>query len=68
MEERVKSGIETYRKGYGYISLKDANGKAKFKGFFGEYDVEIIVNGKVISKKINLTAKGKREFNFDIEV
>ena len=48
--------------------VTNSDGKVKFKGFFGEYDVEIIVNGKVISKKINLTTKGKREFNFDIEV
>lgn len=46
----------------------NSDGKAKFKGFYGEYDVEITVGEKVINKKINLTAKGKKEFNFNIEV
>ena len=42
------------------------NGKAIFKGFYGEYDVEIEIGGKIVNRKINLSAKGKKEF--DIEV
>ncbi len=46
--------------------VSDDNGKATFKGFYGEYDAEITIGGKVISKKIKLTSKGKNVF--DIEV
>jgi len=42
------------------------NGKATFKGFYGEYEAEITVGGKIVSKKINLTKKG--ENNFILEV
>jgi len=41
-------------------------GKAKFKGFYGEYDVEIIIDGKVINKTINLMCKGKKEFSIEV--
>ncbi len=40
------------------------NGKASFKGFYGRYDLEIEVNGKVITKEINLS--GKADNNFEI--
>ena len=46
--------------------VTDKDGKASFKGFFGKYDVEITVGGKVITKEINLMKKGKREFKLEV--
>lgn len=37
--------------------LSDENGKAEFKGFYGEYEVEIIANGKTYNKKLNVSKK-----------
>lgn len=42
------------------------NGKATFKGFYGEYEAEITVAGKIVTKKINLTKKGKNEFVLEV--
>ena len=44
----------------------DSNGNACFKGFYGTYDVEIEVNGKVIKKQINLTKSGEKVFNIEV--
>lgn len=44
----------------------DNAGKTKFKGFYGEYDVEIEIDGKVIKKTISLSSKGKKEFNIEV--
>lgn len=38
------------------------NGKATFNGFFGEYDVEIVVNDVMKTYSIDLTKQGDREF------
>ena len=46
--------------------ISNADGKAKFKGFYGKYDVEIEVNGRVITKEINFIKKGKNIFEFVI--
>nr|WMX25237.1 endo-1,4-beta-xylanase [uncultured bacterium] len=46
--------------------ITNKNGKATFKGFYGEYDAEITVNGKVINQRINLTKKGKKEFSIEV--
>ena len=46
--------------------VTNKNGKATFKGFYGEYDAEITVNGKVITKTINLKKKGKNEFVLEV--
>ncbi len=44
----------------------DNNGKTGFKGFFGEYDAQIVIDGKIINKKINLTAKGVNKFEIEV--
>jgi len=44
----------------------NSDGKTKFKGFYGEYDVEITIDGKVLNKKINLMSKSKNEFNIEV--
>lgn len=41
-------------------------GKAKFKGFYGKYDVEIITNGKTVTKEINLLKKSKGKFEIEL--
>lgn len=46
--------------------VTNKNGKATFKGFYGEYDAEITANGKVITKTINLTKKGKNDFLVEV--
>ena len=37
-----------------------------FKGFYGKYDVEIEIDGNVINKEINLSAKGNNAFIINI--
>ena len=37
--------------------VADENGIAKFRGFFGEYDMMITANGKTVTRKINLSSK-----------
>ena len=44
----------------------DESGRAKFKGFYGEYDVKITVGEKVIDKKIKLSSKGNKEFSIEV--
>ena len=44
----------------------DNNGKAEFKGFYGEYDVEITVGEKVINKKVKLSSKDKNDFIIEV--
>ncbi len=46
--------------------VSDVDGMAKFKGFYGEYDVEITANGKTVCEKIKLSSKGCNEFNLEI--
>ncbi len=38
------------------------DGNTCFKGFFGDYELEIEANGKVYNKEISLSKRGKREF------
>ena len=40
----------------------DANGIASFRGFYGKYDIEITVDGKIVTKEINLSKKLDNEF------
>lgn len=44
----------------------DADGSAKFKGFYGNYDIEIEVDGKMITKEIKLASKCKNQFCIEI--
>lgn len=39
------------------------NGLARFKGFYGEYDLEITHNEKTVNRSINLSKKGTRDFS-----
>lgn len=41
----------------------DENGEAIFRGFYGEYEVSYVVNGKEITKKINLSKDQKNKFS-----
>ncbi len=40
----------------------DEGGVAHVKGFYGEYEVTVHAGDKTVTKAINLSAKGKREF------
>ena len=46
--------------------VTDENGKAAFKGFYGEYDAEITVDKKVTDQKIKLSSKGKKVFEIEV--
>lgn len=46
--------------------VSDVNGKASFKGFYGEYDVEIIANGKRVNKTIRHSVKNSKAFIVEI--
>jgi len=43
-----------------------AAGEAMFKGFYGDYDIEITVNGKTVRKNIRLSKESKNKFNIVI--
>ena len=40
----------------------DENGAAAFRGFYGEYELEIEINGTKVKKKIDLRKNGADEF------
>jgi len=44
----------------------DANGIASFRGFYGKYDIEITVDGKTVTKEINLSKKSDNKFEIII--
>ena len=44
----------------------NADGEVDFKGFFGEYDVEINVDGKTVNKNINFMKKGYNDFTVEL--
>ena len=46
--------------------VSDVDGMAKFKGFYGEYDVKISINGKTVCETIKLSSKGNNTFNIKI--
>lgn len=47
-------------------TTSDSDGEANFKGFYGKYDVELEVNGKIVAKEINLTKKSGKKFEIVI--
>ena len=44
----------------------DMDGIARFKGFYGKYDIEINVNGKTVTKEINFAKKSCKQFEIVI--
>ena len=46
--------------------VSGVDGQASFRGFYGEYEVEIEVDGKRISKTINLTPNDENQFTITI--
>ena len=46
--------------------LSDENGYVNFKGFYGKYNLKISVNGKTITKEINLSKKSDNHFDITI--
>jgi hypothetical protein len=42
------------------------NGQVNFRGFYGEYDVVIEVDGKKIYRTMSLSSKGNNEFQIEI--
>lgn len=44
----------------------DKDGKAKFKGFFGNYDIQISSGEKTVNKTIRLQSKAKNKFTVEI--
>jgi len=44
----------------------DTEGKAQFKGFYGDYDVTIIAGGKTDTRTLKLYSKGKNNFEIVI--
>lgn len=44
----------------------DDYGNASFKGFYGDYDVEIITNGKKYNKTLKLYKKERKEFTINL--
>ena len=39
----------------------DENGDAYFRGFYGEYDAKITVNGKSVTRRFKLSSKSENE-------
>lgn len=46
--------------------VADKNGKAKFKGFYGEYDIEVTVGEKTVKQTISLSSKGSNLLNIEV--
>lgn len=46
--------------------VSDENGEVNFRGFFGDYDVEIEANGKCEKYRLSLTKNGNNEFIFNM--
>lgn len=46
--------------------VSDGDGVASFKGFYGDYDVEVTVGGKTVTKTVKLASKGCN--NFEIQL
>ncbi len=44
----------------------DNDGAATFRGFYGEYDIEIMVDGKIHTKTLNLSKNGEKEFKIEL--
>lgn len=47
-------------------AVTNADGKADFCGFYGKYDVTLELNGNVVQRELNLSAKGKRDFEMEL--
>ena len=45
-------------------SVKASDGKAKFRGFYGDYDIVIHADGKSIPARISLSRYGDNKFSF----
>lgn len=46
--------------------ISDADGKAGFKGFYGNYELEIEFGGKTVTKEIDLKKKSGKRFEINI--
>ncbi len=46
--------------------VADECGKVNFRGFYGDYDVEITLNGKTVTKEITLSKKSNSVFVIEI--
>lgn len=44
----------------------DENGCAAFRGFYGSYEVEITVNGKTVTKTVNLSSKADNQIKIEL--
>lgn len=47
--------------------VSDENGAASFRGFYGEYTVEVAVNGVTTTHTVNLAKGAKNEFTIEVE-
>ncbi|MBR5308565.1 MAG: endo-1,4-beta-xylanase [Clostridia bacterium] len=48
-------------------TVTDEYGKASFRGFYGDYDAEIIYDGRVYTKPIKLSAYKKNEIEIELQ-
>ena len=46
--------------------VTSTNGVATFRGFYGKYDLEIFIDGKLVNKEISLSKKANNEFVIEI--
>ena len=46
--------------------LTDSEGNADFRGFFGDYEVEIEIDGKIETRRISLSKKSDNSFTVEI--
>ena len=45
----------------------DGDGKLCFRGFYGDYELEMTHNGQTVTKEISLTKKGENSFKIVVE-
>lgn len=46
--------------------VTNESGNAIFRGFYGKYDVEIEIDGKIITKEVDLSKNGENVFEIMI--
>ena len=44
----------------------DENGELRYRGFYGDYSLDITIDGKNVCKEIKLSSKSRNEFNLSV--
>ncbi len=45
------------------VAVTDGDGRASFRGFYGQYEIEITANGKTVTRTVDLSSKSENNFS-----